>query len=191
MTSRGALGRDDTGGVELFCRVHLAEGGRLTAEQYGVATDAGVAPSCMCHVVELFHYVIMNQSDVSWLWLVDSEVHQSGIVEHFCKEGANVVDLGLRVSICLHYGAAALEVLGVLNNVICILRLHIFGSSLGGLSIWIPSLPSLVGDTYGESTPGKGGEDDLVVLNVCSGLLIQAEGPQVTINDEIQLGLRL
>ena len=49
----------------------------------------------------------------------------------------------------------------------------------------------MVRDANGEPNPGKGAEDDPAVLNVCPFLVIQVEGPQVTVNEEVQLGLQL
>ena len=49
----------------------------------------------------------------------------------------------------------------------------------------------MVGDANSEPNPGKGAEDDLAVLNVCPFLVIQVEGPQVTVNEEVQSGLQL
>ena len=43
----------------------------------------------------------------------------------------------------------------------------------------------------GEPNRGTGGEDDPVVLDMCPFLAIQAEGPQITVNEEVQSGLRL
>ena len=47
----------------------------------------------------------------------------------------------------------------------------------------------MVRDANGEPDPGKGAEDDLVMLDVCPLLVIQVEGPQITVNEEVQLGL--
>ena len=49
----------------------------------------------------------------------------------------------------------------------------------------------MVGDANGEPDPGKGNEDDPVVLDMCPFLAIQVKGPQVTVNKEVQSGLRL
>ena len=49
----------------------------------------------------------------------------------------------------------------------------------------------MVGDTNGEPSPGKGAENNLVVLDVHPLLAIQAKGPQVTVDEEVQLGLQL
>ena len=56
---------------------------------------------------------------------------------------------------------------------------------------WGSTFPGMVGDANGEPVPGKGAEDDLAVLDVCSFLVIQVEGPQITVNEEVQLGLQL
>ena len=69
--------------------------------------------------------------------------------------------------------------------------LCVFGLASGGLSVGIPPFPSLVGDTNGKSDKGKGSKDDLAVLDICPLLAIQVEGPQVTVNEEVQWGLQL
>ena len=97
----------------------------------------------------------------------------------------------LRVPIILHDGVALLKVLCIFNNIVGIAWLCVFGLALGGLSVGIPPLPSLVRDANGESDPGKGSKDDSAVLNMCPLLAIKAEGPQVTVNEEVQLDLQL
>ena len=51
--------------------------------------------------------------------------------------------------------------------------------------------PGVVRDANSKPNPGKGSEDDLAVLDMRPLLAIQAEGPQVTVNEEVQLGLQL
>ena len=99
--------------------------------------------------------------------------------------------LDLGVSIILHDGVALLEVLCIFDNVISIAWLSVFGLAFGGLSVGIPPFPGMVRDANGEPDPGKGDEDDLAVLDMHPLLAIQAEGPQVTVNEEVQSGLQL
>ena len=49
----------------------------------------------------------------------------------------------------------------------------------------------MVGDDNSKPDPGKGGKDDPAVLDMHPLLVIQAEGPQITVNKEVQLGLQL
>ena len=49
----------------------------------------------------------------------------------------------------------------------------------------------MVRDANSEPDPGKGGEDDPAVLDMCPFLAIQAEGLQITVNEEVQSGLQL
>ena len=49
----------------------------------------------------------------------------------------------------------------------------------------------MVRDANGEPGPGKGAENNPAVLDVCPLLAIQAEGPQVTVDEEVQPGLWL
>ena len=49
----------------------------------------------------------------------------------------------------------------------------------------------MVGDTNGEPGPGKGAENNPVVLDVHPLLVVQEEGPQITVDEEVQLGLQL
>ena len=49
----------------------------------------------------------------------------------------------------------------------------------------------MVGDANGEPDPGKGGKDDPAVLDMHHFLAIQVEGPQITVNEEVQSGLQL
>ena len=46
----------------------------------------------------------------------------------------------------------------------------------------------MVEDADNKPDPGKGAEDDPAVLNVHPFLVIQAEGPQITVNEEVQSG---
>ena len=49
----------------------------------------------------------------------------------------------------------------------------------------------MVRDTNGKPNQGKGGEDDPAVLDMRPLLTIQVEGPQIAVNEEVQLGLQL
>ena len=49
----------------------------------------------------------------------------------------------------------------------------------------------MVRDTNSKPGPGKGAENNPVVLDVCPLLAVQAEGPQVTVDEEVQPGLQL
>ena len=49
----------------------------------------------------------------------------------------------------------------------------------------------MVGDIKYKPSPGKGAEDHLVVLDVRPVLAVQAESPQVIVNEEVQSGLWL
>ena len=102
-----------------------------------------------------------------------------------------MVHLILGVPISLHDGVALLKVLCIFGNVIGVARLCVFGLASVGLSVRIPPFPGAVRDANGETDPGKGSEDDLAVLDMCPLLVIQVEGPQVTVNEEVQLNLRL
>ena len=99
--------------------------------------------------------------------------------------------LALGVPIVLHDGVALLKVLCIFDNVIGIEWLRVFGLALRWLPVGVPPFPGMVGDANGKPDPGKGGEDDPAVLNMHPFLAIQVEGPQVTVNEEVQLGLWL
>ena len=71
------------------------------------------------------------------------------------------------------------------------MQLCVLGPVSGGFSIGVLPFPGTIGDANSEPGPGKGAENDPVVLDVCPLLVIQAEGPQVTVNEEVQLGLWL
>ena len=133
----------------------------------------------------------MDLRKISWLGFAHSEVQQSGIVVHLRKETANAAHLNLRVPIVLHDGVALLEVFCLFDNIVCIAWFCIFGIALGGLSVRILPLPSPVRDANGESDPGKGSKDHSAVLNMRPFLAIQVEGPQVTVNEQVQSGLQL
>ena len=49
----------------------------------------------------------------------------------------------------------------------------------------------MVGDATGKPGPGKGAENNPAVLDVHPLLMVQAESPQVTVDEEVQLGLWL
>ena len=72
-----------------------------------------------------------------------------------------------------------------------IVWLRVLGLASRGFSVRIPPFPGMVRDANGKPDPGKGGEVDMAVLDICPFLVIQAEGPQITVNEEVQLGLRL
>ena len=99
--------------------------------------------------------------------------------------------LDLGVPIILHDGVALLEILCTFDNVVGIAWLCVFGLALGGLSVGIPPFPGMVRDVNSEPDPGKGSKHDLAVLDMHPLLAIQVEGPQVTVNEEVQSGLWL
>ena len=99
--------------------------------------------------------------------------------------------LALGVPIVLHDGVALLKVPCIFDNVIGIVWLCVLGLSSRGLPIRVPPFPGMVRDTNGKPDPGKGADDDLAVLDVYPFLAIQAEGPQITVNEEVQSGLQL
>ena len=49
----------------------------------------------------------------------------------------------------------------------------------------------MVGDGNSKPSPGKGAENNPAVLDVHPLLAIEAEGPQVTVDEEVQPGLWL
>ena len=99
--------------------------------------------------------------------------------------------LALGVPVVFHDSIALLELLCILDNVIGIMRLHVLGLALGGLSVRVLPFPGMVGDANSKPGPGKGAENNPAVLDVHPLLAIQVEGPQVTVDEEVQLGLQL
>ena len=99
--------------------------------------------------------------------------------------------LALGVPIVFHDSVALLELLCILDNVVGVTRLHVLGPALGGFSVVVLPFPGTVGDANSEPSPGKGAENNLAVLDVHPLLTVQAEGPQVTVNEEVQSGLQL
>ena len=99
--------------------------------------------------------------------------------------------LTLGVPIVLHDGVALLEVLFIFDNIIGITWLRVFGLALRWFTIGVLPFPGMVRDANDKPGPGKGAEDDPAVLDMHPLLAIQAEGPQVTVNEEVQSGLRL
>ena len=100
--------------------------------------------------------------------------------------------LALGVPVVLHGGVALLEVPCVFDvNVVGIVWLRVLGLVSRGLPVGVLPFPGMVGDANSKPNPGKGAEDDPAVLDVCPFLAIQVEGPQVTVNEEVQSGLRL
>ena len=99
--------------------------------------------------------------------------------------------LALGVCVVLHDGVALLELLCILDNIIGITRLHVLGPASRGLPVRILPFPGMVRDTNGKPSPGKGAENNLAVLDVCPLLVVQAEGPQITVDEEVQPGLWL
>ena len=69
--------------------------------------------------------------------------------------------------------------------------LHVLGPVPGGFSLGVPPFPGTVGDTNSEPGPGKGAENNPVVLDVHPLLMVQVESPQVTVDEEVQPGLQL
>ena len=99
--------------------------------------------------------------------------------------------LALGLPVVLHDGIALLQLLCILDNVIGIARFRVLGPVPGGFSLRVLPFPGMVRDTNGKPSPGKGAENNLAVLDVCPLLMVQAESPQVTVNEEVQLGLQL
>ena len=99
--------------------------------------------------------------------------------------------LALGVPVVLHDGVALFELLDILDNVIGIAQLCVLGPAPGGFSLGVPPFPGMVGDTNGKPGPGKGAENNPAVLDVCPLLTVQAESPQVTVDEEVQPGLQL
>ena len=99
--------------------------------------------------------------------------------------------LALGVPIVLHDSVALLKLLGILDNIVGITQLHVLGPAFGGISVGVLPFPRMVRDANSETGPGKGAENDLAVLDVHPLLAIQVEGPQVTVDEEVQLDLQL
>ena len=99
--------------------------------------------------------------------------------------------LALGVPIVLHDGVALLKVLCIFDNIIGVAWLHVLGLALRGLPVRVPPFAGMVRDANSEPNPGEGSENDPAVLDVCPLLVIQAKGPQVTVNEEVQSGLQL
>ena len=99
--------------------------------------------------------------------------------------------LALGVPVILHDGVVFLELSCILDNVIGVAQLRVLGPVLGRLSLGVPPFPGMVGDTNGKPGPGKGAENNPAVLDVHPLLMVQAESPQVTVNEEVQPGLQL
>ena len=71
------------------------------------------------------------------------------------------------------------------------MRLRVLGPVPGRLPIRVLPFPGMVRDANGKPDLSKGAENNPVVLNVCPLLTVQAESPQVTVNEEVQPGLWL
>ena len=99
--------------------------------------------------------------------------------------------LALGVPVVLHDGVALLKLLCILDNVIGIAWFCVLGPVLGGFSLRVLPFPGVVGDANGKPGPGKGAENNPAVLDVCPLLMVQVESPQVTVDEEVQPGLRL
>ena len=99
--------------------------------------------------------------------------------------------LALGVPIVLHDSVALLKLLCILDDIIGIMQLCVLGPALGGFSVGVSPFPGMVGDANSKPGPGKGAENDLAVLDVCPLLMVQVEGPQVTVDEEVQPSLQL
>ena len=99
--------------------------------------------------------------------------------------------LALGVPVVLHDGVALLELLCILDDVVGIVWFCVLDPAPGGFSLRVLPFPGMVGDTNGKPGPGKGAENNPVVLDVHPLLTVQVESPQVTVNEEVQPGLRL
>ena len=71
------------------------------------------------------------------------------------------------------------------------MQLRVLGLVSRGLSVGILPFPGMVRNANGKPSPGKVVENNLAVSDVCPFLVIQAEGPQVTVDEEVQPDLQL
>ena len=99
--------------------------------------------------------------------------------------------LALGVPVVLHGSVALLELLCILDDVVGVTRLRVLGPVSGGFSLGVLPFPGMVGDANSKPGPGKGVENDPAVLDVHPVLTVPVEGPQVTVDEEVQPGLRL
>ena len=95
------------------------------------------------------------------------------------------------VPVVLHDSVALLKLLCILDDIVGITQLRVLGPASGGFSIGVLPFPGMVRDANGKPGPGKGAENNPLVLDVHPLLAIQVEGPQVTVDEEVQLGLQL
>ena len=145
----------------------------------------------MCHTLQFLHDLIMDLCKIPRFWFTYSEIHESGIVIHLSEKTADVAHLALGVPVLFHDGVALLKVPCIFDNIVGIAWLCVLGLVSGGLPIRVLPFPGMVRYANGEPDPGKGAEDDPAVLDVHPFLVIQAEGPQITVDKEVQLGLWL
>ena len=71
------------------------------------------------------------------------------------------------------------------------MQLHVLGLASRGLPVGVLPFPGMIRDANGKPNAGKGAVNNPAVLDVCPLLAIQAEGPQVTVDEEVQSGQRL
>ena len=132
----------------------------------------------------------MDLCEITRFGFAHSEIDQSGIVVHLWEKAADMAHLALGVPVVLHDDVALLKLLCVLDDVIGIAWLHVLGPALGGFSLRVPPFPGMVRDTNGKPGLGKGAENNPAVLDVCPLFMVQAESPQVTVDEEVQPGLQ-
>ena len=145
----------------------------------------------VCHALQLLHDLVMNLCEVTRFGFTYSKIDQSGVIVQLREKAADTAHLALGVPVVLHDGVALLKLLCILDDIIGIAQFRVLGPALGGFSLGVPPFPGMVGDTNGEPSPGKGAENNLVVLDVHPLLTVQAESPQVTVDEEVQPGLQL
>ena len=148
-------------------------------------------PVGVCHALQLLHDLVMNLCEVTRFGFAYGEIDQSGIIVHLQEKAANMAHLALGVPVVLHDGVALLELLFVLDDIVGIVWFCVLGPVPRGFSLRVPPFPGMVGDANSKPSPGKGAENNLAVLDVCPLLTVQAESPQVTVNEEVQPGLWL
>ena len=133
----------------------------------------------------------MDLCQIPGFGFAHSKIDKSGVIIHLWEKAANMAHLALGVPIVFHDSVALLELLCILDNVVGIMQLCVLGPASGGFSVRVLPFPGMVGDANSEPGPGKGAENNPAVFDVCPLLVVQVEGPQVTVDEEVQLGLQL
>ena len=151
----------------------------------------GVVSVGVCHAFQLLHDLVMDLCEITRFGFTHGKIDQSGIVVHLREKAADMAHLALGIPVVLHDGVALLELLCILDDVIGIAWLDVLGPAPGGFSLRVLPFSGTVGNANGEPSPGKGAENNLAVLDVHPLLMVQAESPQVTVDEEVQPGLWL